>query len=417
MRHTLNSIKYSLLILIFVSLPIDVHAQQRRKGTSTRKIPGPTAQFVSGRSALRIPLELDNNIILMRVRVNNSQPLKFIFDTGASASVISPELAKQLGLKTEGRVRGTATGGSIEASMIKGVTLSVEGAKVSNQLIAAISFGAISCFKFDGVLGYDFINQFVVEIDYTNSVMNLYDPKSFSYSGKGEVIPISLADRTPLTNAKIVLEAGEPIVANLVVDTGGDGTFVINSPFVDRHKLVEAIPKTIDGSSVGAGVEQKRLLGRVKAVQLGRLIIENPTVALARDTEGTGASDDNHGIIGGEIFRRFKVILDYSRKQMILEANKSFGDPYEVGMSGINFETDEKDCKALKIGSIGENSAAAEAGLQPGDIITAIAGTPTSRISSEQLEIGFKQHGRQLALTVQRGAALLAKRITLRRAI
>jgi hypothetical protein len=322
-----------------------------------------------------------------------------------------------LGLKTEGQVRGTATGGSIEASLIKGVTLSVEGAKVSNQLIAAISFGAISCFQFDGIIGYDFINQFVVEIDYTNSVMNLYDPKSFSYSGKGEVIPLSLADRTPLTDAKIVLEAGEPIVASLVVDTGGDGTFVINSPFVDKHKLVEAIPKTIDGSSVGAGGEQKRLLGRVKAVQLGGLVIENPTVGLARDTEGEGASDDNHGIIGGEIFRRFKVILDYSRQQMIFEANKSFGDPYEVGMSGINFETDEKDCKALKIGSIGENSAAAEAGLQPGDIITAIDGTPASKISSEQLERVFKQHGRQLALSVQRGAALLAKRITLRRAI
>src|SRR5688572_29748628 len=232
MRHTLNSIKYSLLIitfLIFVSPPINVHAQQRRKGTSTRKPPGPTAQFVSGRSALKIPLEIDNNIILMRVRVNNSEPLKFIFDTGASVSVISPELAAKLGLKTEGKVRGTATGGAIEASLIKGVTLSVEGAKVSNQLIAAISFGAVPCFQFDGIIGYDFINQFVVEIDYANSIMNLYDPKSYAYTGKGEVIPLSLVDGTPHTDAKIVLEAGEPVVASLEVDTGGDGTLVIKS--------------------------------------------------------------------------------------------------------------------------------------------------------------------------------------------
>jgi predicted aspartyl protease len=421
MTQILLSNRAILLVITFliaVSSSINANAQQRPKG-ATRKShrPVPTARFVSGNSALRIPLEIDNNIILLRVRVNNSEPLKFIFDTGASVSVISPALATKLGLKTEGQVRGTATGGSIEASLIKGVKLSVTGAEVSNQLIAAISLGAIPCFEFDGIIGYDFINQFVVEIDYANSVMNLYDPKSYSYSGKGEVIPISLADRTPLTDAKIVLEGSESAVAKLEVDTGGDGTFVINSPFVERHKLVAAIPKTVDGSGVGAGGEQKLLVGRVKAVHLGRLVIENPTIGLARDTEGEGASDDNHGIIGGEIFRRFKLTLNYSRKQMILEPNKGFRDPYEIGMSGINFAVDEKDCKALRIDRVGENSAAAEAGLQPGDIITAIDGTPANKISSAQLEKVFKQHGKQLALTVQRGAALLAKRITLRRII
>jgi len=415
MGHTFNSIKYSLLIvtfLIFVALPINVHAQQRRRGAST-----PTARFVSGNSALRIPLEIDNNIIILRVGVNKSKPLRFIFDTGASVSVISPEWAQKLGLKTEGQVRGSATGGSIVASLIKGVSLSVEGAVVSNQLIAAISFGAIPCFEFDGIIGYDFINQFVVEIDYVNSLMNLYDPKSYAYSGKGEVIPLSLDGRTPLAAAKIVLEGNAPVVANLEVDTGGDGTFVISSLLVEKQKLVAAIPKTVDGSGVGAGGEQKLLVGRVQAVQLGGLIIENPTVALSRDTEGSGEGEENDGIIGGEIFRRFKVILDYSRKQMILEPNKSFKEPYEVGMSGINFASDQTDCTALKIDSVRENSAAAEAGLQQGDIITAIDGKPANRFSSTELERVFKQHGRELLLTVQRGRALLAKRITLKRLI
>lgn len=423
MGHTLNSTKCMLIAITFlvaVSLGTNVQAQQRRRSGSTRKphSTAPTTRFVSGNSALRIPLEIDNNIILLRVSVNKSKPLRFIFDTGASASVISPEWAQKLGLKTEGKVRGTATGGSIEASLIKGVSLSVEGAEVSNQLIAAISFGAIPCFEFDGIIGYDFINQFVVEIDYVNRLMNLYDPKSYTYSGKGEVIPLVLDERrTPLTAVKIILEGNPPVLANLEVDTGGDGTFVINSPLVEKQKLVAAIPKTVDSSGVGAGGEQKLLIGRVHAVQLGRLTIENPTVALSRDTEGSGESEENDGIIGGEIFRRFKMILDYSRKQMILEPNNSFNEPYEVGMSGINFASDQTDCTALKIESVVENSAAAEAGLQPGDIITAIDGTQASRISSTELEQVFKRHGRELMLTVQRGKALLAKRLTLRRLI
>jgi hypothetical protein len=45
-------------------------------------------RFASGRSTLKIPLEIDNNIILMQVRVNRSKPLKFIFDTGWSYTAI-----------------------------------------------------------------------------------------------------------------------------------------------------------------------------------------------------------------------------------------------------------------------------------------------------------------------------------------
>ena len=67
---------------------------------------------------------------------------------------------------------------------------------------------------------------------------------------------------------------------------------------------------------------------------MGRFVIDNPPVGLSLDTEGSGASEENDGLIGGEVFRRFKVILDYSRKRMILEPNKSFNDPYNVESGG-----------------------------------------------------------------------------------
>jgi Aspartyl protease len=340
MRRYVSSTTRIMLFRVLVPIllvPSSIVAQQPRRGASAQKPPKPvpTVRFASGNSVLKIPLEIDNNIILMRVRVNNSKPLKFIFDTGASHSVINSQRAAELGLKTQGQASGNATGGAIQASFIKGVSLSVPGAEVSNQLIASMPFATPPGFEFDGTVGYDFINQFVVEIDYQNKVMNLYNPRTYAYSGRGEVIPLSLAGRrTPLVHTKIILEGRAPVEAELEVDTGGDGTFVINSPFVKKQRLLAAIPKTIKGSAVGAGGEQKLLVGRVKAVQFGRLVIDNPTVGFSLDTEGSGASEENDGLIGGEIFRRFKVILDYSRKRMILEPNKSFNDPYEVDNGG-----------------------------------------------------------------------------------
>lgn len=356
MRHYFRSTRWILTLIIWVlaiSLPLNVTAQQPRRDASARKSQQrvPTARFASGNSALKIPLELDGNIIFLRVSVNNSKPLKFIFDTGASHSVISSERAAELGLKTEGQASGSGTGGAIQASLIKGVSLSVPGAEVSNQLIASMSFGG-SPVEFDGVIGYDFINQFVVEIDYQNKIMNLYNPRTFAYSGRGEVILLILKGRrTPLVHTKIILEGRAPVEAKLEVDTGADGTFVINSPFVRKQSLLAAFPKTVQGSGVGAGGEQALLVGRVKAVQLGRLIIDNPTVGLSLDTEGSGASEENDGLIGGEIFRRFKMILDYSRKRMILEPNSSFNDPYEVTTGSFTVAPDGDACevRTLKV--------------------------------------------------------------------
>lgn len=296
------------------------------------------SRFVSGDSALKIPLDIDNNIIRIEVSVNHSKPLKFIFDTGASISVIGSRQAAELGLKPQGKVHGDATGGKISGSYTKGVSLGVQNAEVSNLMLAAIAFNTPPGFEFDGVIGCDFINQFVVEIDYPNRIMNLYDPQKFTYNGKGEIIPLLLKPRkTPLVRTKIILEGrAAPVVADLEVDTGADDALTINSPFVRKHKLTQAITIMNRSKSYGAGSgEQKLLVGRVKAIRLGNLIINNPAIGLSQDTEGAGASKENDGLIGGEIFRRFKVILDYSRKQMILEPNERFNDPYDVETDSI----------------------------------------------------------------------------------
>jgi len=311
-------------------LAVFISAQQTERNAAARKpvAAAKSARFDSGNSSLRIPLEVDNNIILLRVSVNGSKPLRFIFDTGASFSVISSKRAAEMGLRSQGQARGNATGGRVEGSAIEGVELKVQGARVSNLTIAALRFPLPPGFEFDGVVGCDFIRQFVVEINYLKKTMNLYNPITYRYSGRGEAIPLILIERkTPLAVTKIVL-ARRSIEAKLELDTGADNTFVLNTPFVKKENLIEAIQKTSQGTRNGAGGEQKVIVGQVRAVRLGRFTLRNPPVALSLDTEGAGASEENDGTIGGEIFRRFNVIFDLSRKRMILEPNKNFNNAY-----------------------------------------------------------------------------------------
>ena len=330
MTHRPNSRTCSLSLLVWVlalSFTPNLSAQESKPNSSTReRLVASNSRFTSGRSALNIPLEIDNNIILMQVSVNGSRPLRFIFDTGASHTILHSRRGAELGLKPEEKVDGMATGGPIEGSLTSGVTLKAEGAEVSNQQIGLIDFPVPPGFEFDGVIGYDFINAFVVEIDYLKKIMNLYDPRTYRYGGTGEIIPLSIAGRRiPFVNTTIILEKGPPVEASLEVDTGADRTIIFSSPFVAKQQLVNRIMGTTEGGGRGAGGEQKILVGKIKAARLGKFLFPNPPVGLVLNNDGK----EGDGVIGGEIFRRFKLILDYSRQRMILEPNKSLNDPYQ----------------------------------------------------------------------------------------
>ncbi|HEY8226090.1 MAG TPA: PDZ domain-containing protein, partial [Pyrinomonadaceae bacterium] len=148
---------------------------------------------------------------------------------------------------------------------------------------------------------------------------------------------------------------------------------------------MRSLSRSVAGSQVGAGGEQKLVVGRVKNVQLGPFTIDSPILSLSQDTQGFGASEESDGILGGEVLRRFKVILDYSRQRLILEPNSDLNQPYEIGMTGFSFGSKEEDCKVQRIESIEPHSPASDAGLQLGDIITAIDGRAVSDIPSNEL--------------------------------
>src|SRR5215216_662709 len=110
-------------------------------------------RFTSGGSAPGVPFELSGNLIILKVRVNRSRPLHFIFDTGASISVIDPQSAKALRLRTKGKLKLDATGGSVQSGLIQSVSLSVPGVEVFNQTLATIdldAFAPLFGFKIDG---------------------------------------------------------------------------------------------------------------------------------------------------------------------------------------------------------------------------------------------------------------------------
>jgi hypothetical protein len=374
--------------------------------------------FASGHSALNIPFKFEFNQIVLQVRVNDSAPLKFLFDTGAGASVLSARRAAALSLKEGDSVRATGVGGDVAGSMARGVSLAVPGVTVRNQRIVLLPLDFPFCEARDieGIIGYDFIKEFVVEINYDARIISLFDPAGYKSRSRADVLPLVI-DGTPRVRMSIALP-GRPAVAGLFeIDTGSDGALTINSPFVKRHGLIKALSAQIPNNERGLGGESKRVDARLSQMQIGRIRIGAPLVGFSLDEKGAMAEEDNDGPLGNEVLKRFKVTIDYSRKQMMLAPNSHLTDPFESDMSGITIDAEGRDCRTFKVSEVTEKSPAAEAGIMAGDEIVAIDGKRADLFSSARIERLLQQDGAKRSLTMRRGGRLRVVSLMLRRRI
>ena len=306
-------------------------------------MPGSDNRFATGRSALAIPFELDDNLIYVPVSINGSKPLSFILDTGAFTIVDLPR-ARELGVKLKhtGQTGGVGAEQQDVFLATEKVSFGLPGVTLSKQRLLAVPLNKVEdCVnlfvvdqygrdiaasqrpakgarrKVDGILGAEFFHKFVVEIDYGSRLINVYEPADYNYKGKGEKLRLEVTAQHIFLQAQVLAQGRQALPAKLLVDTGGAMAIALNKRFTDEHQLLPSMERSTVTPVCGiAGMmKEKSLLGEIDALQLGGLKIMKPLAEFRR-----GSVDyDFDGYLGGAVFRRYKVIFDYSRRQMIME--------------------------------------------------------------------------------------------------
>jgi hypothetical protein len=375
------------------------------------------------RSSVVIPFELVTRHILVKVRINNSRPLSFVLDTGDQVGIVDTEVAKELGLKLRGQVQiGGAGGGTLPGSIVDEATWSLPGLEGFSQPIRlAIPLGKMEArfgHDFDGIIGAEFIKQFVIEVDYPGRAIRLYDKNQFSYSGSGESIPIQL-DRQghPIIDAEVTPLAGEPIKGKFVLDLGAGGALALTAPLVVEHDLLNSQSKTIKAIGLGgAGGQSSGRIGRVAELKIGKYKIASPLTIFSEDKAGAFSSSTLAGNIGQQIASRFKVFLDYEHNRIIFEPAATFSDPFDRAHSGLALASEGRDYTIFRITDVLENSPASEAGLQKDDLIIKVNDKPAADLTITKLGELFEKPT-PYKITVKRGNQTLQVTLTPRKLV
>ncbi|MFH0781221.1 MAG: aspartyl protease family protein [Pseudomonadota bacterium] len=323
--------------------------------------------FQNGDTSETIPFELIENLIYLPVTIGDDTQY-WILDSGASMSVMDQEYAEKLGLDIQGSIKGYGFGELFDLSFVKVPVHQVGAITFDNQKMYVSKGLAARSYEpaMVGILGYDFLSRFVVEINYDLQQVTFHTPESFAYKGSGAVIDAPLKYRT----------------FTLPVNIDGKYNSLWSLDLGSYHSSIHYLFAEKNGLLKRAGVEivsqgmsglSREMNVQFNCLQIDRFQLLRPLISIPVE-KGVGATalGEVGGNLGNSTLRHFHLFLNYPEQKIILEEGKNFNFVYPRDKSGLIIGRAENNQPMVSF--ISNNSPAAKAGLVAGDIIVEVAG-------------------------------------------
>ncbi|MBL8188609.1 MAG: aspartyl protease family protein [Acidobacteria bacterium] len=303
---------------------------------------------VSGKELAVIPFDLVNNRPFIKVMVNGKGPFRFVIDTGASMSVLSDKAAQALGIKPVAKGgNARAIGGSGTFPILYGVLDSIQlgEARIDTVPIYIRTVHSTEDTpegeRSDGYIGLSVLSNYAVTLDYKTQQMTVdrtplrEDQLTKPATDAAEAKPVEpaaapkpehlgalagLGIEVPIRSTSGGLASAEAHLPtmdrplNFIVDTGATIS-VISKATVKRYDLEGMKLKGESFRVIGAaGIEEG-----AEALGLSTLTVnnlrKNNSRALILDLEAVNETSgfEQHGVLGGDYLRHFRVVLDLRR--------------------------------------------------------------------------------------------------------
>lgn len=430
-----------LLILLLLSLSLNA-----QKGF----------QFQTKKDKVVIPFQLINNLIFIPVTVNGVE-LNFLLDTGVEETIL-------LSLEDKGEVSFF----NVEKIKLKGLGSdeAIEGMRSSNNVLSingivdkqhdlyivldqSFNFSSHVGIPVNGIIGYHFFKDNLVEINYDRKKLIIYkdsEKRRNKINKKYTEYPITVEKSKPYLLADVTI-GNQTNPAKLLLDLGNsDALWLFESS--KKFRVPEKHFEDYLGKGFSGDIFGDR--ARISKLKIDVFEFDDPIIAFpdSASVKSVNMVKDRAGSIGGEIFRRFDIVLDYPHNKIYLRKGRVFYESFHYNMSGIELQNegmqwvqetvslntvyientfdqsgDKKNNFKYKfslkpvyaISNVRKDSPADLCGLRKGDIVVSINNTSAYRFSLQNINHLLKsEDGKWIYLEIDRNGQILKFRFQLK---
>ncbi|MDR3614297.1 MAG: aspartyl protease family protein [Candidatus Obscuribacterales bacterium] len=285
-----------------------------------------------------VPFDYSQREILVKCRINGGDELEFLFDTGASETLIDRRVAAECFLPKQGEFDIAAASGMVttRTSMLKRLEV---GKLIVNDLpVRIIDLSSQSKHlgrSISGIIGTNLIGKFFTTIDYSKPSITFGDLETSVRPPNA--VPLNFAmNASPFVTAS--LNGRDPQV--LLMDTGAAFNHL---PYSVAKKYSSADPAAMKHSTEGTGLDGV-------PVRLGMLTLDSVSVngfsvkkvtftypqqehvpidsaatrAKTTTTRSGFFKGSNLGILGNPFWQNFIVSIDWKYQRLLIQNNPIF---------------------------------------------------------------------------------------------
>lgn len=326
-----------------------------------------------------LPFEMVGTYVVVTVHINTSTPLRFILDSGLSNTMITevgPADSLSLHFSDKVRIKGLGAGRTVEALVSHGNTLEVGRMRFVNQTIHLLTedlfnLSELTGYSINGLLGSDFFQDHVVQIDYNKRRITFYESSSFEVPRGYVAVPLTIRQQKMYTEVLVKQEHGKPRKATVLLDTGAELTAWLH--LYGENELT--LPgKTIYGY-IGEGINGPITghFGRIPGLYVGGWKLDRPVVSFPDSATIVDMLRDEarEGTLGSQALSRFHLIFDEPNALLYLKPNHRHRRPFNYNVAGMDMIKQSEAPFLPLIYHVREGSPAHKAGIQSGDLVVA----------------------------------------------